>query len=142
MDRLFIIILIVEVGEEDRVVIVSIVSDVSAFGSWLNLITHSSSGLSRGGARSCSEHQVVCISTLCSDASSGKRTLLVSIKEITQVFSCLTFANNSRNPDCSVVDSHWKDKESSNRVSFCKVQYRIIVGRHSITTVGSSFAFF
>ena len=142
MDRLLIVITIVEVREEDRVVVVSIVSDVSAFGSWLDFISNGCSGLSRCGACRCSEHQVVCISAFGSDASSSKRAFLVSIKEITQVTARLTFANNSRNPDRSVVDSHWKDKESRHRVSFCKVQYRIVIGRHSITTVGSSFAFF
>ena len=121
MDRLFIVITIVKVGEEDRVVVVSIVSDVSAFGSWLNLIANSGSGLSRCGASSCSEHEIVCVSTFCSDASSGKRTLLVSIKEITQVTTCFTLADNSRNPDCSVVDGHWKNKEPRYRISFCKV---------------------
>jgi hypothetical protein len=144
MDRLLIVITIVEVGEEDRIVVISIVSDVSAFGSWLDFVAHSGSGLSGGGACCCSKRQVVCISAFGSDASSCKRAFLVSLaKEITQeVTARFTLTDDSRNPDCSVVDSHRKDKESSHRVFLCKVQYRIIVGRHSITTVGSSFAFF
>ena len=144
MDRLLIVITIVEVGEEDRVVVVSIVSDVSAFGSWLDFISNGGSGLSRSRACCCSKHQVVCISSFCSDASSSERTFLVSLtKEITQeVTARFTLTDDSRNPDGSVVNSHRKDKESSHRVFLCKVQYRIIVGRHSITTVGSSFAFF